>query len=208
MSARPVLLFDFDGVIFDAVAINRQVFREFYPEMSEDEMRGIYEGNGVEKMHAYHARMGTQHPGMAFSLRYQELQCTKTLHRWASDVLRQLAQRFTLAIVSTSREEGIEDRLRHAGVHNVFAGIYGRRAHDSKVEKIKMAFTDHGGSPANALFITDTLGDIREARHAGVDAIGVTWGYHEQERLAKGTPWAIVHTPDHLSSTIERYFSL
>ena len=57
--------------------------------------------------------------------------------------------------------------------------------HRSKVAKIQMILKKHGIKPAEAIFITDTLGDMREAIKCGVLSIGVTWGFHEKERLQK-----------------------
>ena len=74
--------------------------------------------------------------------------------------------------------------------------------HRSKVAKIQMILKKHGIKPAEAIFITDTLGDMREAIKCGVLSIGVTWGFHEKERLQKGNPFVIVETPQELPKAI------
>ncbi len=49
----------------------------------------------------------------------------------------------------------------------------------SKVEKFRMMEEKYGVRKNDMLFITDTLGDIREADKAGVPTIAVTWGAHD-----------------------------
>ena len=74
------------------------------------------------------------------------------------------------------------------------------------LEKIKMVFAEHGTDASRCVFITDTLGDIREAEKMGVGALAVTWGFHEPERLAKGSPFRLVDTPELLPEAIADYF--
>ena len=47
-------------------------------------------------------------------------------------------------------------------------------------------------------FITDTLGDIKEANKVGIESIGITWGYQDKAKLQKGNPKKIVDTPTEL----------
>ncbi len=206
---KPLLLFDFDGVLVDSFDINQQVFNEFYPQMTQDEILSLYDGNGITRLREFQERNGYTdilERQTAFSVRYSELAATKSLSDWAAAMLQQLAERFTLTIVTTSREEGVEACLMRSGARGHVARIYGRNAHDSKVEKIRMAFADHGGVPERSLFVTDTVGDVHEAREAGVHALAVAWGFHPRERLAKGNPWAIVDSPAHLTTMIDTYF--
>lgn len=57
--------------------------------------------------------------------------------------------------------------------------------------------------PKDAVFITDTLGDIREARECDIDSIAVTWGFHERKTLEKGNPIVIVSDPRELFVEID-----
>ncbi|MBU1557929.1 hypothetical protein KKC45_03125 [Patescibacteria group bacterium] len=56
------------------------------------------------------------------------------------------------------------------------------------------------------MFITDTLGDIREASEMDIKSIGVTWGFHNRETLKRGNPFNIAEKPEDLSSAIDNYF--
>ncbi len=78
------------------------------------------------------------------------------------------------------------------GVLELFTKIMGFETHKSKVEKFKILMAEHGVTPENTIFITDTLGDIKEAHKVNIRTIAETFGFHTRERLALGTPFTIV----------------
>ena len=80
----------------------------------------------------------------------------------------------------------------------------GNDVHASKTVKNKMLLEKYALSPADAVFITDTLGDIREATECGIPAIGVLWGWHDRETLERGSPAAIVEDPAMLYEAIKK----
>lgn len=82
----------------------------------------------------------------------------------------------------------------------------GADVHKSKAEKFRMLFK-HFGEGTRYVFITDTLGDLREAEKVGVQGIGVTWGFHPRARLERGNPWAIVGTPKELEEKVMEFFN-
>ena len=52
---------------------------------------------------------------------------------------------------------------------------------NSKVEKFKIIEEKYGVTSQETLFITDTLGDVREADVAHVPTVAVTWGAHNRK---------------------------
>ena len=44
----------------------------------------------------------------------------------------------------------------------------------------------------------DTVGDILEAREAGVCTVGAAWGWHGAERLLRAAPDHLAHSPSDL----------
>jgi phosphoglycolate phosphatase len=67
-----------------------------------------------------------------------------------------------------------------------------------------MTFDKYGIGAEDCLFITDTLGDIKEAHHMKVPTVAVTWGYQSIETLKKGAPPRIVNTPQELLSVFDK----
>ena len=65
-----------------------------------------------------------------------------------------------------------------------------------------MVFDEYKIGYKDCIFVTDTLGDIKEAIKCNVQSIAVTWGFQPKERLLKGNPYAIVETPEELFAAI------
>jgi len=52
-----------------------------------------------------------------------------------------------------------------------------------------------GCDPPSVLFIGDSVIDVRTARHAGMIAVAVTWGYGAEAELRNAAPDHIIHRP-------------
>jgi phosphoglycolate phosphatase len=123
-----------------------------------------------------------------------------------ADVVRALADRFTLAVLSTNTIATIRRILTNAGLAHCFAHVFAGDVEPDKSASMRRFLADAGYrmgrrcSPAydeagisafvagdEIILITDTVGDIAEANAAGVRTFGVTWGMHaERELLAAG----------------------
>jgi phosphoglycolate phosphatase-like HAD superfamily hydrolase len=58
--------------------------------------------------------------------------------------------------------------------------------------------------PKDCIFVTDTIGDIKEARHFDILSIAVTWWYHPRKLLLSEKPYQIVESPRELWVVLER----
>ena len=67
---------------------------------------------------------------------------------------------------------------------------------------MKIIFSKYGIGAKDCLFITDTLGDLKEAAEVNIKTVAVTWGFHSLKTLEKGNPWVIVNTSQELLATI------
>ena len=79
--------------------------------------------------------------------------------------------------------------------------------HRSKIEKIRMLFEKYAIGPDRSVFITDTLGDMHEAKEHELGVIACSWGFHPHQQLEKGMPFRIVDTPAELPDAIDDFFS-
>ena len=76
------------------------------------------------------------------------------------------------------------------------------------VDKFNLIAEKYGVENKDMIFITDTLGDIREAEIAGVPTIAVTWGAHDISYFTREQHTnlvKIVDTPEELESWIRQY---
>ena len=112
------------------------------------------------------------------------------------DVLRALAHRHTVAIVTSARRSSVAAFLERHALTGV-ADILGSEAHESKVRKIawlRRRYPDH----SRRWLVTDTVGDIHEAEAAGARTIGVAWGWHPVEKLRAAGADRIAYAPEDL----------
>lgn len=210
MAERNILLFDFDGVIINSVAMLDTHVMTYWgmgPEDHKNKAEGNIHAESVGE--AAPAKLDAEEERVfgEFAKVYAKDMFSCDIFPGMREVLERAAETYTLYVVSSSTSELIRTYLEHCGVVSLFAGIYGMDVALSKSVKIGMIAEREQALPTNMLMITDTLGDIREATHAGVESIGVTWGLHERERLQKGSPWGIYDTPGELSKAIEAYFA-
>ena len=202
---KKVLLIDFDGVIVDTFKICMETNNQVWPDVSVDEYRKQFEGNIYESLNVDHDTVIDEEDGF-FKLyipRMLELDPVSGI----TQVVDKLREKYLLVVVSSSVSSPIEEYLTKHSMMSHFDKVFGVNIHKSKLAKIKMVFEEYGVEAKDCLFITDTLGDMREARAAGVDAVGVTWGWHPRETLEKGSPFAIVDTPGEIVSAVDRYFA-
>lgn len=135
------------------------------------------------------------------------------------DVIKQLAPHYTLAVLSTNTIATIRNVLTRAGIATCFAHVFAGDVEPDKTVSIARFLSDRGYgfgracSPAyreqdapqqptadNVVLVTDTVGDVKEALHAGIRAIGVSWGMHTEQQLLEAGAQAVALWPQELIS--------
>jgi phosphoglycolate phosphatase len=194
------IVFDFDGVIGDTFDLNLVLSQKHsITTPTLEDFLAHHDGNVYEepkiaydptKVHVWYSE-------------YAELVSYTHLENSITPI-QQLAEKYTLHINSSNSEVSLIAALSKAGIYKHFEKIMGKETHRSKVEKFHMLFSEYGATPENTLFITDTLGDIKEATKVNVRTIAETFGFHNRERLALGNPYAIVDSWDEVIKEIEQ----
>ncbi len=198
-----IIFFDFDGVIADSFAAAFAVNRLIRPSITEEAYRRRFDGNINES--STEAPGEAYHPEIDFFAEYGPRLSRCKLFPGMEEVLRKAAGANRLVINSSSRTDIIVDFLKTQKIESYFTEVLGNDAHASKVVKLQKAFADYHVTPGECIFITDTLGDIKEAREAGVSAIAVSWGYQKEEPLQRGNPAQMVDTPKALLAALSAF---
>jgi phosphoglycolate phosphatase len=207
---KKFVLFDFDGVIADTFHIGHSVAQKICSYITESEYRKYHEENIIEKIRIVRAQDHGDRCDHALDWLGEYLPAFNDhAHAFEGmpEVLKEFAQTYTLNIVSSSQEEPIEHFLKKYGVSGAIQGIYGLHTATRKDEKFKTIFAKYAIEPSEAIFITDTLGDINEASNVDLRSIGVTWGFQDRPTLARGNPFRIVDKPEELSKAVTDYFA-
>lgn len=204
--SKQVLLFDFDGVIVDTFEMNLTLSKEVGQRFTREEYKKLFEGNIYAELENHHQRELTQEDNDRWFSRYSPRVLTLEPVPGIVEALKELSSHYTLTVVSSTINSPIEEYLAKHDLMTHFDKVFGSDVDTSKVEKIKMIFKEFETDAESCVFITDTLGDMKEARTAGVDSVAVTWGFHERDTLEKGKPVSIVETPAALVSAVDTFF--
>lgn len=106
------------------------------------------------------------------------------------ELLHELADRGATLVMATSKPEPFAERIaRRFGFRDAFAFVSGSTldgARTAKSEVIRHALAKMRiDDPASAVMIGDRRYDIEGAAEAGIEAIGVLWGYGSREELER-----------------------
>ena len=115
-----------------------------------------------------------------------------------SDVVRELARRHVVTVISANDKAAVERTLAQYGLVESVSHIFGGDEPGSKSEKISMARKRFNASSHETFMIGDAASDIREGKIAGVQTVAVTWGFQSRSFLAGESPDHLVDSPEDL----------
>lgn len=199
---KKLVIFDFDGVLINthdfAFASYKELNKDFTWEKFQDFSNGNFHKTvGSEMNDGFRVPEDEKWDEM-YSEKIKELTITDLL----VEIIKNLSLDYILAIVSSSSTKCISNFLSKEKITD-FSDILGTDVHKSKVIKINSLLEKYNIKPNNAIFITDSLGDILEGNECNVKSIGVTWGIHPRETLEKGNPIIIIDNPMDLLITVQ-----
>ena len=203
MKDRKLFLFDFDGVLADSLdlyveAVARCLERIGTPIVkTREDYLALFEGNFYESMAARGVDLA------AFAQAAMEIMPGIDYDAMRPfdgliPVLDALQKDHLLAVISSNGSRTIRRMLERFGFDPYFQEVLGSDFLFSKREKIDYALAKYGIPLERAFYIGDTMGDILEARAAGIRTVAVTWGWHSREKLAAARPDFLVDTPEGL----------
>lgn len=223
MATRTVV-FDMDGTLVQTRAASWDVFqdtaRKFeLPIRSAEEFFELFRGNFFEGLKAL-----CPDPARETAVREHFLQGLRD--RYAPrfvpgmrDVVKTLAARYPLAVMSSNAMTAIRRILEEEGLAACFAHVFSGEVGASKEAHLRqildepsygnarhcsLSYAEEGSYPEDraaaddVVLITDTVGDVREGRSCGVRVIGVAWGMHGCDALRQAGAETVVMWPQEL----------
>lgn len=210
---KRLVIFDLDGTLLDTVAdlaraTNHALERMGLPLHSQDAIRSFV-GNGVGKLleralppaQRTEARLATIRE---LFLDHYDRHCTCLTRPYPGipELLGELRRRgLLLAIASNKYQRATALLASHClpGAH--FACVLGQREgvpvkpHPAIVQDI---LASAGVPPQETLYVGDSAVDMLTAHQAGVEAVGVDWGFRPRAELEACHPLAVVSHPQDL----------
>lgn len=197
-----MILLDFDGVIADSMNAYFGAFAEVCTEMgyrrlnSREAFLKLFEGNPIRQLlWAGFPLFRLRRVLNRFKPRLLEVNKLVRPFEGITEVVSTLARRFPVFVITSNVAENVCSFLKRHGVLGV-AGIVGSETHTSKVKKIRRVLRQYPNH--RAYYVSDTKGDLIEARRAGAIPVAVAWGWHSLKKLAEGKPELVVSTPKEL----------
>ena len=105
----------------------------------------------------------------------------------AKETLRFISDKgIPIFVISSSPSEHLAAEAAEYGISDYVSAFAGDVR--DKTASILKACSDAREEPAEAVYIGDTVYDVRSAKKAGVRSVGITTGYHTKERLIDEDP--------------------
>ena len=198
MAQQHLIMFDFDGVIADSLDDQSEAFVDtlsgegLHHLATQGHFLDFLETNWFAAL----AEAGVP-ADIAAQLEdsFSELPSPELFPGMAA-VVERLAAAHTVLVITSSRTADVERILEEHGVQGV-AEVIGGDKEASKTRRIEGA-RERFGHARPAWYVGDTVGDMLEARAAGVRTVGAAWGWHGSERLGRVAPDHIAHAPGDL----------
>lgn len=210
---KQLVIFDLDGTLLDTVAdlanaTNQALERCGYPTHP---IQAYYKfvGNGINKLfaRALPAECSTeenvQRIRSLFIPYYNEHNADCSCpYSGIIDLLHELQEGgVQLAVASNKYHEATLKLVCHFFPHVTFAAIYGQREEVPIKPAPDIVFDilrDTGVSKEDALYVGDSGVDMQTALNAGVESVGVAWGFRSEEELQENGAVHIVHQAEEI----------
>lgn len=206
--ATKAVLFDLDGTLTDSGEgiINCAILAlEHFglPIPSREEMR-VFVGPPLHESFIKHGVPADKADEAVAVYRSRYIPIGKyenTPYPGIRELLETLQENGCKLYVATSKPEGMsKDILNHFDLAKYFTLVCGASMDTSRntKEAVIAYLLEQSGEKGNMVMVGDTKFDVIGAKHHGIPAIGVSWGYGKVEDMVEAGAAAIAHTPEEL----------
>jgi AHBA synthesis associated protein len=180
---KKIIIFDMDGVLFDSIPIARKYFTDRHPGVTGEMYDDLSKGNYHEEVVKYsHLRLSeAEEKKLKDQTSYSDAKSRSPMFDGMKDLLKGLHNNGYILVLNTSAfAKNTLPLLQNAEIENLFNLIATAELSKSKVKKFEQIKKRYKTDKKNILFITDSIGDVVEAKTASIPTIAVTWGIHNR----------------------------
>lgn len=210
---KKLVIFDLDGTLLDtiadlAMATNHALQQLGYPTRPVDEIR-TFVGNGINKLLERSLPDSEKSEANILRLRTHFLPYydahnadLSTPYPGIPTLLQELQEKGLMIAVASNKYQTATVKLIHHYFPNIsFVEILGQRE-GVPVKPDPSIVSDiiqkAGVSKEEILYVGDSNVDMQTAHNAGVDAIGVAWGFRPRTELEALQPLAVIDKAEEL----------
>jgi len=114
------------------------------------------------------------------------------------NVIQSLSDKdIVLGVITTNSKENVREFLNLNGLKQI-SFVKHTDFLSGKTGVIKETLNEFKLSEDEVIYIGDTVGDIKDAKRAGIKCIAVTWGYNTEVLLKKYEPAAVANKPEEI----------
>ena len=210
---KKLIIFDLDGTLLNtiddlAMATNHALAENGYPTHAV-EAYNLFVGNGINKLFERALPEEARTPENVLRIRASFIPFYDVHKRDLTrpydgipELLKLLHNNgLQLAIASNKYQLATEKLVNYYFAETRFVAVFGQRDNvpikpdPTVVEDIRRLAN---AEQAETLFVGDSGVDMLTAQHAGVTAVGVTWGFRSAEELRTYNPDYLVAKPDEI----------
>jgi len=195
-----LFLFDFDGVLVDSLEVYEKTVTECLRKINHPLTRGreefleLFEENFYESLVQKGVDLEAFIKASVDIMAQVKIDDIKPVEGMVP-VVERLHDHHFLVVISSNDMTSIRAALELFGYQRYFKEILGSDFMLSKKDKILYAIKKYRLDPRDIYYIGDTTGDIKEGKAAGVKTAGVTWGWHDKEKLSAAKPDYLFDNP-------------
>ncbi|XLQ20535.1 MAG: HAD hydrolase-like protein [Candidatus Moraniibacteriota bacterium] len=205
MKKDKAIVFDFDGVFVDDFDFHKKHIESFLDiKMDNKAFYEIHSGNVYEDddLGLELGNFDVQKYCQSIKSELIKLPIVEGMDdvaRWSQEIGKSF-------IVSSGCEGNIKDFFKEKNICENLCTIYGVETNPSKEKKFEKILKNTKLDVENIIFVTDTLGDLKEANSLGIASIAVTWGFQRVDTLEKGAPFGFANSSGDIVKLIKEYF--
>ena len=214
---KKLVIFDLDGTLLDTIedlgnATNYALRTLGYPERKREELYGMV-GRGITNLLRAALPEGCDTEETVARIRNHFMEhyavhlCDRT-HPYPGipELLEHLTERnVRFSVASNKYQEGAETVVRHFfGQYPVVTVLGQREGFPIKPDPgiVDLCIREAGVTKKEVLYVGDSDVDMHTGLNAGVDTVGVTWGFRSRGELERCGPLAVVDSPTELEAFI------
>jgi HAD superfamily hydrolase (TIGR01549 family) len=210
-SVKPIIVFDFDGVICDSIEVILDSMNQLAPWLrykkitrkQSDVLKDLSTHEILKEINLSYWKV----PLVSFYVKTKmkkQLEKLRIADGMPTLIKTLKIEGYRLQIVSSNSVSNVKKFLHTHHLFSCFEEIIGGVSFFSKsqlLSNLQQRFSQA------VVYIGDEERDVVAAKNAGVVSIAACWGFHSKKRLEKLNPHALLQNPQELIPWIQKYYN-